>query len=79
MDTDEPIESNVEQNLARLLHNALREAGTRAGYALDAEAAGDKRLAGFFREAQKTYTNVAEGQEKCSATGAKSNLRLVFG
>ena len=53
-----------ERNLARVLNNALREADACGGYALDAEAAGNERLAGFFRDVQETYTSVAERAEE---------------
>ena len=52
-----------ERNLARVLNNALREADACGGHALEAEAAGNERLAGFFRDVQETYTSVA-GQAK---------------
>jgi phage shock protein A len=53
-----------ERNLARMLNNALQEADACGGYALDAEAAGNERLAGFFRDVQETYTSVAGRAEK---------------
>lgn len=71
MDADEQMGSSDEQNLARLLHNALREADACAGYALHAETAGDKHLAGFFRDMQSTYASLAERTEKVLADGRK--------
>lgn len=53
-----------ERNLTRVLHNALQEADACAGHASDAEAAGNGRLAGFFRDVQKTYASVAERAEE---------------
>ena len=53
-----------EPNLARVLNNALREADACDGYALEAEAAGNERLAGFFRDVQETYTSVAGQAEQ---------------
>ncbi len=53
-----------ERNLARVLNNALREADACGGYALDAEATGNERLASFFRDVQETYTSVAERTEE---------------
>ena len=47
----------------RVLHNALRETEACAGYALDAEAVGDERLAGFFREVQEAHERIAERAE----------------
>ncbi len=47
-------------NLVSVLYHALQGADTCNVYALDAEAAGDERLAAFFREAQATYRRLAE-------------------
>ena len=58
-----------ERNLARVLNNALREADACGGYALDAEAAGNERLAGFFRDVQETYTSVAGRAEEMLGEG----------
>ena len=57
-----------ERNLVSVLRNALREADACAGYAQ--EAAGNDRLAGFFREAQKTNAEIAErAREMLDAAG----------
>jgi|SRR5215216_3749394 len=55
--------TNEHRNLMRVLHNALQEADTCAGYALDAEAAGNENLASFFREVQRTHAKIAEQAE----------------
>jgi hypothetical protein len=47
-------------NLVSVLYHALNGADTCDRYALDAEAAGDERLAAFFREAQVLQTELAE-------------------
>jgi hypothetical protein len=47
-------------NLVSVLYHALNGADTCNRYALDAEAAGDERLAAFFREAQAIQSQVAE-------------------
>ncbi len=47
-------------NLVSVLYHALNGADTCDHYAMDAEAAGDERLAGFFRETQELQTEVAE-------------------
>lgn len=49
--------------LERVLDNALREAEACAGYAVDAEAAGNDRLAGFFREVCTTHERIAQRAE----------------
>jgi hypothetical protein len=49
-----------QYNLVSVLYHALQGAETIEAYVLDAEAAGDDRLAGFFREAQATYRQLAE-------------------
>ncbi|MDP8950986.1 MAG: hypothetical protein M3N18_01910 [Actinomycetota bacterium] len=49
-----------QYNLVSVLYHALHGAETIEAYVLDAEAAGDDRLAGFFREAQATYRQLAE-------------------
>jgi hypothetical protein len=53
-----------EHNLARLLHSALKEADACAGYALEAEAAGNEQLVDFFRDVQSTYASVAGRAEE---------------
>ena len=47
-------------NLVSVLYHALQGADTCNVYALDAEAAGDERLAAFFREAGGMQTQLAE-------------------
>ncbi len=47
-------------NLVSVLYHALQSADTCDHYAMDAEAAGDERLASFFRETQSIQTQVAE-------------------
>ena len=47
-------------NLVSVLYHALHGAETTEAYILDAEAAGDERLADFFREAQATQRELAE-------------------
>jgi hypothetical protein len=47
-------------NLVSVLYHALSGADSCDRYALDAEAAGDERLAAFFREAQVLQTELAE-------------------
>ena len=47
-------------NLISVLYHALHGAETTEAYILDAEAAGDERLAAFFREAQAMQRELAE-------------------
>ena len=47
-------------NLVSVLYHALHGAETIEAYVLDAEAAGDERLAAFFREAQAAQRQLAE-------------------
>ena len=47
-------------DLVSVLYHALSGADSCDRYALDAEAAGDERLAAFFREAQVLQTELAE-------------------
>jgi hypothetical protein len=47
-------------NLVSVLYHALSGADSCDRYALDAEAAGDERLAAFFREGQVLQTELAE-------------------
>jgi hypothetical protein len=47
-------------NLVSVLYHALNAAETCDRYALDAETAGDERLAAFFRRTQALQTGVAE-------------------
>jgi hypothetical protein len=47
-------------NLVSVLYHALNAADTCNHYAMDAQAAGDERLAAFFRETQDIQTQVAE-------------------
>jgi hypothetical protein len=47
-------------NLISVLYHALQGADACSGYALDAEAAGDERLAAFFREAGVMHTQLAD-------------------
>jgi hypothetical protein len=47
-------------NLVSVLYHALQGADTCDHYAMDAEAAADERLAGFFQETQGLHTEVAE-------------------
>ncbi len=63
-----------ERNLARVLNDALRDADACGGYALEAEAAGKERLAGFFRDVQETYTSVAGQAEKMLGNGGEGQL-----
>ena len=52
--------SNPTYNLVSVLYHALQGADTCNVYALDAEAAGDERLAAFFREASVVQAQLAE-------------------
>jgi hypothetical protein len=47
-------------NLVSVLYHTLNAAETCDRYALDAETAGDERLAAFFRKTQALQTGVAE-------------------
>ena len=62
--------------LERVFDNALREAEACAGYALDAEAVGDERLAGFFREVQAAHERIVERAESLLGGGG-DRLPLV--
>jgi hypothetical protein len=68
------VGGDERNNLARVLNNALREADACGGYSLEAEAAGNERLAGFFRDVQETYTSVAGRAEKLSGDGDEGRL-----
>ena len=62
MDPGEQITGTMDEhyNLISVLYHALQGADTCSGYALDAEAAGDERLAMFFREAGVMQTQLAD-------------------
>ena len=62
MEAGEQVRRNKGEyrNLVRVLNNALQEADTCAGYAIEAEAAGDSLLADFFREVQKMHASIVE-------------------
>jgi hypothetical protein len=62
MDPGEQITGTRDEhyNLISVLYHALQGADTCSGYALDAEAAGDERLAAFFREAGVTHMQLAD-------------------
>ncbi|CAA9422798.1 MAG: hypothetical protein AVDCRST_MAG37-55 [uncultured Rubrobacteraceae bacterium] len=68
---------NEDHNLARLLRSAQKEAEVCAGYGLEAEAAGDERLAGFFQEVQAMHEKVAEKAETMLVKEARANLKVV--
>ncbi|MGH3144344.1 MAG: hypothetical protein ACRDTR_00920 [Rubrobacter sp.] len=51
-----------QYNLASALYDALQGADTCDQYALDAE--GKQELAGFYRTAQKSHTEIAEQAKK---------------
>ena len=69
---------NERSGLERALHNALREAEARAGYALDAGTAGDDRLAGFFREVRTAHEKIAERARGMVGSG-DDRLSVVVG
>ena len=62
MDHGEQITGTRDEhyNLVSVLYHALNAADTCDRYALDAETAGDERLAAFFRRTQALQTGVAE-------------------
>ena len=62
MDQGEQITGTRDEhyNLVSVLYHALNAADTCDRYALDAETAGDQRLAAFFRRMQALQTGVAE-------------------
>ncbi len=62
MDPGEQITGTRDEhyNLISVLYHALQGADTCTAYALDAEAAGDGRLAEFFREAGVIQTQLAD-------------------
>ena len=68
---------NENHSLARLLRNAQREADACAGYVLEAEVAGDKRLAGFFQDVQAMHESVAEKAGRILVKEARANLKVV--
>jgi len=68
------VEGDERNNLARVLNNALREADVCGGYALEAEAAGNERLAGFFQDVQETYTSAAGRAETLLGDGDEGRL-----
>ena len=62
MDPDEQTTETRDEHydLVSVLYHALHGAETIEAYVLDAEAAGNEQLAGFFREAQATHRQLAE-------------------
>ena len=62
MDQGEQITGTRDEhyNLVSILYHALNAADTCDRYALDAQTAGDERLAAFFRKTQALQTGVAE-------------------
>ena len=62
MDPGEQITDTRDEHydLVSVLYHALHAAETMEACILDAEAAGDERLASFFREAQAVQTQLAE-------------------
>ena len=62
MDPGEQITGTRDEHydLVSVLYHALQGADTCSEYALDAEAAGDERLAEFFREAGVMQTQLAD-------------------
>ena len=64
-------------DLVSVLYHALRGADACGRYASDAEAAGDERLAAFFREAQGMQTVIAERAKGMLGIGGASR-REVF-
>jgi hypothetical protein len=62
MDPGEQITGTRDEhyNLISVLYHALQGADTCSGYALDAEAAGEERLAAFFREAGVMHSQLAD-------------------
>jgi hypothetical protein len=62
MDPGEQITGTRDEHydLISVLYHVLKGAENCDTYALDAEAAGDERLASFFREAQETQIELAE-------------------
>ena len=71
MNADEQTTGNkVEhRNLVMVLDSALQGADACAGYAQEAEANGNDRLAVFFREVQMTHARVAERAEGMLGVG----------
>jgi hypothetical protein len=61
-------------NLVSVLYHALHGAENCEIYVVDAEAAGDARLAGFFREAQETQRQLAERAKEL--LGIEGSVRL---
>jgi len=61
-------------NLISVLYHALHGAENCEIYAVDAEAAGDARVAGFFREAQETQRQLAERAKEL--LGIEGSVRL---
>ena len=51
---------NGYRNLEILLDNVLQEIDACSGYAFEAQAEGDHRLAGVFEEAQSMHAGIAE-------------------
>ena len=67
-----------ERNVEKVLRNALREADACAGYALNAEEAGNEQLADFFREVQETHATVAgRAEEMLGGRGGEERAGVV--
>ena len=71
MGTDKQVvETRTEyRNLVSVLDDALQGGEKCAGYALDAEAVGDERLGGFFRDVQRMHARVAERAQRMLGDG----------
>jgi hypothetical protein len=74
MSAGEIGDTTQERDLMRLLRNTRWETEACAGYAVDAEAAGDGRFATCFRDVQKTLRTSSSGRRKCSSTEADEFL-----
>lgn len=61
MDAGEQITGTRDEhyNVVSVLYHALQGADTCDQYALDAEAEGKRELASFFREAQRSQTEIS--------------------
>jgi hypothetical protein len=60
MNTGDTGTSDPHYNLVSVLYHALQGAETIDMYVTDAEGAGDKELAEFFRNVKQGYTRTAE-------------------
>lgn len=76
MDASEKTTGTRDEHydLVSVLYHALQGAEACAGYAKDAEAAGEGELAEFFEEAQEAQARLAEGAKAMLGIGSAGGI-----